>query len=156
MKACAIAHGRPPFARGGARASKKKQEEEERAPRFAFFDELEEGNKNLRRAVKAQLMHSAAATQIMLERTLTGDGELQDPATVAWNLAVGIYHKANGRPWKLRDTEPGTCFVGVRFYQEKATLGTKKGTGHLSRRNCVIFQGRVLDSSRARVRVGTV
>ncbi len=72
-------------------------------------------------------MQSSAATQIILERTLIGEG-VQNPATVAWNLAVGLYHKANGRPWRLRDADPGSCFVGVRFYQEKATLATNLRT----------------------------
>lgn len=44
---------------------------------------------------------------------------LQDPATRAWNLAVALYHKAGGVPWRLANIDPSVCFIGISFFREK-------------------------------------
>jgi hypothetical protein len=45
--------------------------------------------------------------------------QLQDEATVAWNLHTALYYKAGGAPWRLvRDpTHLATCYVGVSFFE---------------------------------------
>ncbi len=40
----------------------------------------------------------------------------QDPATVAWNVATGLYYKSQPEPpWKLFDVRPGVCYVGLVY-----------------------------------------
>jgi hypothetical protein len=40
----------------------------------------------------------------------------QDPATVAWNVATGLYYKTQPEPpWKLFDVRPGVCYVGLVY-----------------------------------------
>jgi len=41
----------------------------------------------------------------------------QNQATFAWNISMGLYYKANGRPWRLAKLTPGTCYVGISFYK---------------------------------------
>lgn len=45
--------------------------------------------------------------------------QIQDEATVAWNLHTALYYKAGGIPWRLvRDPSQLTaCYVGVSFYK---------------------------------------
>lgn len=82
------------------------------------------GHHNLRRGLKARAMQFGIPTQLVWPRTLqlagSGDGKaaVQDIATRAWNLAVALYHKAGGSPWRLAHVEPGACFVGISFYRE--------------------------------------
>lgn len=41
---------------------------------------------------------------------------LQDRATVAWNLATGLYYKSQPEPpWKLFDVRPGVCYIGLVY-----------------------------------------
>ena len=44
--------------------------------------------------------------------------QIQDEATIAWNLHTALYYKAGGVPWRLvRDaTQLTTCYIGVSFY----------------------------------------
>jgi hypothetical protein len=40
----------------------------------------------------------------------------QDPATVAWNFATGLYYKTEPRPpWKLATVRPRVCYVGLVY-----------------------------------------
>lgn len=45
--------------------------------------------------------------------------QLQDEATIAWNLHTALYYKAGGAPWRLvRDAaQLATCYVGVSFFE---------------------------------------
>ena len=45
--------------------------------------------------------------------------EIQDEATIAWNLYTALYYKAGGIPWRLiRDPSQLTaCYIGVSFYK---------------------------------------
>ena len=40
-----------------------------------------------------------------------------DPATKAWDVCTGCFYKAGGIPWRLAQTAPYTCFVGVSFHR---------------------------------------
>jgi len=44
--------------------------------------------------------------------------EVQDDATVAWNLTAALYYKAEGTPWKMprERGDYATCYVGICFY----------------------------------------
>ncbi len=108
----------------------------------AFFPEIREieeaflqriAGDNFHHFLKAKAMMLQAPTQFIRPYTLdklfgVDKGRLQDSATVAWNLAVGLYYKAGGRPWKLAAIPAGTCFVGISFYKEKEVFGGGIGT----------------------------
>jgi hypothetical protein len=88
---------------------------------------------NFHHFLKAKAMEIPAPTQFVRPYTLDklfGDqkGKVQDRATIAWNLYVGLFYKAEGRPWKLRDMPSNACFVGISFYQEKPEFGGGIGT----------------------------
>ncbi len=58
-------------------------------------------------------------TQLMLPETLLlKGGNLEDPASIAWNYAVAQYYKFSGIPWKLADLNPETVHVGISFYYD--------------------------------------
>ncbi len=75
--------------------------------------------------LKARLLEHKAAVQVVRETTLAPEEflnvigkplrALQDPATLAWNLATTCYFKAGGKPWQLANVRPGVCYVGVVF-----------------------------------------
>ncbi|MFA5957076.1 hypothetical protein [Hyphomicrobium sp.] len=77
------------------------------------------------RQVKAELL-DLLPTQILRETTLAPMAfknsagypirRLQDRATVAWNLATGLYYKTQAAPpWKLAGIRPGVCYVGLVY-----------------------------------------
>ena len=75
------------------------------------------------RQVKADYL-TLSPTQILRETT-RAPGEnsagypirkTQDVATIAWNLATGIYYKTQPKPpWKLAGVRPGVCYVGLVY-----------------------------------------
>ncbi len=78
------------------------------------------------RQVKARLLKLGHTSQLIRETTLAPDKflnragypirGLQDPATVAWNLATGLYYKTQAEPpWKLARVRPGVCYIGLVF-----------------------------------------
>ena len=78
------------------------------------------------RQVKARLLKLGHTSQLIRETTLVPDKflnragypirGLQDPATVAWNLATGLYYKTQPEPpWKLAHVRPGVCYIGLVF-----------------------------------------
>jgi hypothetical protein len=78
------------------------------------------------RQVKARLLKLGHTSQLIRETTLAPDRflnqagypkrGLQDPATVAWNLATGLYYKTQPEPpWKLAHVRPGVCYIGLVF-----------------------------------------
>ncbi len=78
--------------------------------------------------LKARLLVHKAAVQVVRETTLAPEEffksngmplrALQDPATLAWNLATTCYFKAGGKPWQLANVRPGVCYVGVVFKED--------------------------------------
>jgi hypothetical protein len=76
---------------------------------------------NFHNQLKARLLDTGQVIQVVRETTLTPEdfeGErrsLQDPASVAWNLATTTFYKAGGRPWKVADVREGVCYVGLVF-----------------------------------------
>jgi len=78
------------------------------------------------RQVKAKFLKLSITTQLLRETTLAPDQFLnragypirrtQDKATVAWNLATGLYYKTQPLPpWKLAGVRPGVCYVGLVY-----------------------------------------
>lgn len=78
------------------------------------------------RQVKARLLKLGHTSQLIRETSLAPEKfvnsagyptrRLQDPATVAWNLATGLYYKTQPEPpWKLAYVRPGVCYIGLVF-----------------------------------------
>jgi hypothetical protein len=77
------------------------------------------------RQVKAEYL-MLSPTQILRETTLAPEAiknsagypirKTQDAATVAWNLATGMYYKTHPKPpWKLAGVRPGVCYIGLAY-----------------------------------------
>jgi len=77
------------------------------------------------RQVKAAFL-SILPTQILRETTLAPDAfkntagynirRTQDRATVAWNIATGLYYKTQPKPpWRLFGIRPGVCYIGLVY-----------------------------------------
>ena len=80
------------------------------------------------RQIKARLLKLGHTSQIIRETTLAPEEFLnkagypirrvQEPATVAWNIATGLYYKTQADPpWKLAQVRPGVCYIGLVFKQ---------------------------------------
>ena len=78
------------------------------------------------RQVKARLLKLGHTSQLLRETTLAPDSfknkagypvrKLQEPATVAWNIATGLYYKTQPEPpWKLASVRPGVCYLGFVY-----------------------------------------
>lgn len=87
-----------------------------------IFDDIPD----FHRQVKARLLKVGYTSQLLRETTLAPDSfknnagfptrALQEPASVAWNLATGLYYKTQPKPpWKLAHVRPGVCYVGLAF-----------------------------------------
>jgi hypothetical protein len=77
------------------------------------------------RQIKAACL-TLTPTQILRETTLAPDAfpntagypmrNTQDRATVAWNIATGLYYKTQPMPpWKLFGVRPGVCYIGLVY-----------------------------------------
>lgn len=89
-------------------------------------EEIFEDIPDFHRQVKARLLKVGYTSQLLRETTLAPDSlknsagypkrALQEPASVAWNLATGLYYKTQPKPpWKLAHVRPGVCYVGLVF-----------------------------------------
>lgn len=78
------------------------------------------------RQVKAALLKLNYTSQLMRETTLAPDQfvnkagypirGVQDPATVGWNLATGLYYKTQPMPpWKLATARSGVAYIGFVY-----------------------------------------
>jgi hypothetical protein len=75
--------------------------------------------RDFRRALKAAAMNVGTPVPIQLVTpSLYEEGyrRQQDPATRSWNLAVGLFYKVGGIPWRLLTEVEQTCFVGISFH----------------------------------------
>ena len=77
------------------------------------------------RQIKEEFL-AIAPSQVLRETTLAPDSfknnaghpirRTQDRATVAWNLATGLYYKTQPMPpWKLSGVRPGVCYIGLAY-----------------------------------------
>ena len=77
------------------------------------------------RRIKAEFLN-IAPTQLVRETTLAPEAfknkagyplrKTQDAATVAWNLATGLYYKTQPKPpWRLATIRPGVCYIGMVY-----------------------------------------
>ncbi len=109
----------------------KKQKERLDLPLFAGIidqsdEEIFDDVPDFHRQVKARLLKYGHATQLIRETTLAPEEfvnkagypkrRLQEPATLAWNLATGIYYKTQPEPpWRLAGVRPRVCYLGLVF-----------------------------------------
>lgn len=88
-------------------------------------EEIFEDVPDFHRRIKAEFL-KIAPTQLIRETTLAPEAFLnkagypvrktQDAATVAWNLATGLYYKTQPRPpWRLAGVRPGVCYIGMVY-----------------------------------------
>jgi len=77
--------------------------------------------RDLRHALKARALKAKLPIQIVTRNLLEDSARGQDAATRAWNFSVGAYYKAGGVPWRLPQTGPETCFVGISFHHLRTT-----------------------------------
>lgn len=78
------------------------------------------------RQIKARLLSLGCTSQLVRETTLAPDEflnsagyqtrKVQDQATIAWNIATGIYYKTQADPpWKIAKIRAGVCYIGLVF-----------------------------------------
>ncbi len=72
--------------------------------------------RDFRRALKARAMAYRMPIQIATKNLFTDGDRNQDPATRAWNVALALFYKAGGIPWRLKTEGPETCFAGISFH----------------------------------------
>ncbi|MFQ5910272.1 MAG: hypothetical protein ACE5IJ_06070 [Thermoplasmata archaeon] len=80
-----------------------------------------EAPRDFYRLLKAEAMTIGMPIQVAKEGTFLGGPGVEDDATRAWNLAVGLYYKTQGTPWRVRGLDPGACYVGVTFFRDRLT-----------------------------------
>lgn len=105
--------------RAAAVASSKQME-------LPFDWEVEEHSEDLltrdfRRALKARAMQIGVPIQLLRNSGMVDMRGNEEPAARAWNLSVGLYYKAGGIPWRVRNRGPETCFVGITFHHLRTT-----------------------------------
>jgi hypothetical protein len=81
--------------------------------------------------LKARLLEHMAAVQVVRETTLAPEDfvkingmpmrGIQDPATLAWNLATTCFFKSGGKPWQLGRSRAGVCYVGIVFKKDSSS-----------------------------------
>jgi len=66
---------------------------------------------DLRRYMKAAAAARGISTQIITDNALG----YKDRCSVAWRLAIALYTKAGGIPWKLAESDPRTAYLGIGY-----------------------------------------
>lgn len=98
------------------------EEPEETLEDRALPDPADLVRRDLRRALKAAAMPHRIPIQLLTPALFNeGARGQQDPATRAWNLAVALFYKAGGLPWRFQPAHEHTCYVGVSFHHLRTT-----------------------------------
>ena len=83
-------------------------------------DDSSDQEHNFRRMLKARAMKHHIPIQIVRDRINNPSGEMQDQASIAWNLFTALYYKAAGTPWSLiRPPASVVCYAGISFYRSR-------------------------------------
>lgn len=87
---------------------------------------------DFRRQLKARSMVHGIPLQLVRESTLRLSDEnergvrtLTPLSDRAWNLGVGLYYKAGGKPWRLTSARDGVCYVGLAFRRAESPSDAK-------------------------------
>jgi len=77
-------------------------------------------------ALKGKTMKFDIPVQLLRYSTIRGFSDygktkrdVQEPATIAWNIGTALYYKANGKPWRLAKLRESDCYVGISFFKNK-------------------------------------
>lgn len=91
---------------------------------------------NVHNQIKARLLEEEIVTQIVRETTLTPDDFLdsdgnptrnvQDKATIAWNLGTTLYYKVGGPPWRLSKVRQDVCYIGLVYKVDPSRQDSKR------------------------------
>lgn len=110
----------------------RRQKAKASLPLLAQTGVIDQSNENIfndvpdfHRRIKAEFL-TIAPTQLVRETTLAPHAFLnkagypirktQDAATLAWNLATGLYYKTQPKPpWRLASVRPGVCYIGMVY-----------------------------------------
>lgn len=110
----------------------RKQKAKASLPLLAAAGVIDQSNEDIfndvpdfHRRIKAEFL-TIGPTQLVRETTLAPDAfknkagyplrKTQDVATVAWNLATGLYYKTQPKPpWRLASVRPGVCYIGMVY-----------------------------------------
>ena len=79
------------------------------------------------RALKCRAMMHSNPVPIQVVRRDTidrPDDQGQSYATRAWNLAISLYYKSGGLPWRPDGLPSNVCFVGLSFHHLKRRSGS--------------------------------
>nr|WKN36005.1 hypothetical protein K4G66_26930 [Tunicatimonas sp. TK19036] len=75
---------------------------------------------DLRRLMKAEAMEYNIPIQIIRDRIKKPTSDMQDEATIAWNLFTALYYKASGTPWAMKKPNKSiVCYAGISFYRSR-------------------------------------
>jgi hypothetical protein len=55
--------------------------------------------------------------------------QMQDRASVAWNLATATFFKAGGRPWRVASARAGVCYIGLIFKRDPSSRSRQSCCG---------------------------
>ena len=121
---------------------------EEEAFRKAYEYEV-----NFHNQMKARLLGSGITTQIIRESKISFSGmdtkqQLQEEkikTAKAWNLAVALYYKMGGLPWKMGDVRQGVCYLGIVYKktQDKGKNACCAAQMFLDSGDGMVFRGNV-------------
>jgi hypothetical protein len=76
-------------------------------------------SQNLRNSLKALAIRKDIVTQILTKKSLTS----QYVCDNMWNLSLGLYVKAGGVPWKLKEFTNTKAFMGIAYGIKKLQSG---------------------------------
>ena len=79
--------------------------------------------RDLRVAIKAIGAEKLVMTQLLTEESFGYNVPGYDLCDNMWQLSLAIYVKAGGVPWKIRQTDEGTCFIGIAFRIKRGPQG---------------------------------
>jgi len=72
--------------------------------------------RNFRSALKARAMEAKLPIQLATEHLWEDRRDNEDAATRGWNVAVALFYKSGGIPWRADMKLDEACFVGVSFH----------------------------------------
>ena len=78
-------------------------------------------SRDFRRALKAKAMLYKLPTQLANDHLFLSPPDSDDPATKAWDVCTACFYKAGGIPWRLANSDPHVCYVGISFHRLKTS-----------------------------------
>ena len=77
---------------------------------------------DFRRQLKARVMKHDVPLQMVRESTMQITEQIRDGlrgtnplSDRLWNFGTGVYYKCGRKPWLIRSTRPGVCYIGIAY-----------------------------------------